>query len=163
MPVERGPTINLRSGLILAVSGVVIAGALFVFVSWLAGSGGVEVQLGDDEFEDLQTDRIAAEIDDGGPILFSDVAGGSRDIILQHLGDELTEGWYAFDAQRPGAPRDCFFEWQPEQELFVDTCDGTELPPDGGDQPRYEIYFEDDGETLIVDLNDVRSTATEPG
>jgi hypothetical protein len=160
MPVERGPQINLRSALVLGLSGVFVAGALFVFVAWLAGSGGVEVQLGDDEFENLQTERIAAEIADRGPILFSDVAGGDRDIILQHLGDDLEHGWLAFDAQQPGADRSCFFAWNPDDEVFVETCDGTVLPPDGGDQPTYEVYLVDEGERLVVDLNDVRSTTT---
>ena len=160
MPVERGPALNMRSAIVLGVSAVIIAGALFVVASILTGSGNVEVQLGDDEFENLRTDRISAEIADRGPILFSDVAGCSRDIILQHLGDDPTEGGIAFDAQQPGAERSCFLEWQPDDEIFVDTCDGTEFPADGGDQPSYDVYLEEDGERLVVDLNDVRSTAT---
>ena len=57
--------------------------------------------------------RISAEIAEGGPVLFSDVAGGSRDIILQHLGTDPDSGWLAFEARRAGQDRRCFFEWRP--------------------------------------------------
>jgi hypothetical protein len=160
MPVERGPKIDLRSAIILGVSGVVMAGLIGAFVLWLSSTGGVEVQLGDDEFEDLQTDDMAEEIAEGGPILFSDVGGGSRDIYINHLSDEVDEGWVAFAARQPGADRECFLEWQPEREVFVDPCDGREIGPDGGDLPKYPTYLEDEGERLVVDLNNVRSSTT---
>lgn len=182
MPVERGPKIDLRNALILGVSGVFIAGALFVFVTWMAGTGGVEVQLGDDVFEAGGTERIAAEIDDRGPILYSDVAGGTRDLYVNHLSDDPAEGWVAFAAQQPGAARECFLVWQPADAggaagreaaeageeaggvstdgVFVDQCDGAEFPPDGAGLPQYAVFVEDDGQTLVVDLNGVRTTTT---
>jgi hypothetical protein len=169
MPVERGPQINLRTALILAVSGVVMVGLLFGLVLWLSSTGGVEVQLGDDEFENLDTSEMAEEVADRGPILFSDVGGGSRDIYLQHLSTELGEGWLAFSAQQPGAPRECVLVWTPDEDsgestegggIFVDPCDGAEFPADGDGLTQYPVYLEDDDETLVVDLNNVRATTT---
>src|SRR5690606_24395042 len=93
------------------------------------------------------TERIAAEIADRGPILYSDVAGGTRDLYLNHLSDDVTEGWVAFAAQQPGAARDCFLEWQADEEQFVDPCDGSTFPPDGEGLPQFPVYVEDDGET----------------
>jgi hypothetical protein len=164
MPVERGPALSARSAIILALSAVFVAGVLFLFVVWLAGTGdGVEVQLGDDVFDAGRTERIAAEIADRGPILYSDVAGGTRDLYLNHLSEDPTEGWVAFAAQQPGAARDCFLEWQPDEEHFVDTCDDAAVfPPDGGDQPRYEVFLEEDDERIVIDINGVRSTTSAP-
>lgn len=160
MPVERGPKIDLRSAIILGISGVLMAGLIGAFVLWLSSTGGVEVQLGDDEFENLHTEDMAEEIADDGPILFSDVGGGSRDIYVNHLSEEVDEGWVAFAARQPDADRDCFLEWQPIDEVFIDPCDGTEIPADGGDLPHYGTYVENEGERLVIDLNGVRAPTT---
>ena len=124
MPVARRSRPSLRSAVLVGFAGVVTALGLAVGVLWLARSGGdVEIRLGDQDFRDLDTDRISAEIADRGPILFGDVADGDLDIILQHLGDDPDRGWLAFEARRPGQSRDCFFEWQPDEAVFVSTCD----------------------------------------
>lgn len=128
MPVARGSQINVRSAIVVGVTGVVIALLLAGAVLFLAGSGGeVEVQLGDSDFRDLHAGRISEEIADRGPVLFSDVAGGSRDIILQHLGPDPEVGWFAFEARRPDQSRDCFFVWRTETSDFVNSCDDTDI------------------------------------
>jgi hypothetical protein len=128
MPVARGPRINTRSALLVGFTSVVIAVLLVVAVIWLANSSSkVEVNLGDSDFRDLDAQRISAEIAERGPILFSDVAGGDRDIILQHLGSDPGAGWIAFDARRAGDRRDCFFRWQPESSTFANTCDESDV------------------------------------
>jgi hypothetical protein len=160
MPVERGPQINLRSALVIGLTGAVVAGLLFVFVSWLASTGGVDVQLGDDVFRAGRTQERADSIAEDGPILFGDVAGGTRDIYLQHLGDEPDEGWVAFDARRPGAPRECFLQWSPDDREFVDPCDGSVFPADGEGLPRYPVLLVDDGRRLEVDLRGTSATTT---
>lgn len=128
MPVARGPQVSARSALLVGLTGVLIAVLIVGAVLWLADSTGqVEVNLGDTDFRDLDAGRISAEIADRGPILFSDVGGGDRDIILQHLGADPETGWLAFDARRPGDARGCFFEWRPVSASFVNTCDESDV------------------------------------
>lgn len=153
MPVARGPQINARSALLVGLTGVVIAVLLVVAVLWLADSSGeVEVKIGDTDFRDLDADRISAEIADRGPILFSDVGGGDRDIILQHLGDDPETGWLAFDARRPDDSRDCFFEWQDRSSTFVNTCDRSDMVDEAGTGLDQYPVTVTDGE-VRVDIN----------
>ena len=106
MPVARGPQMNARSAVVVGLTGVAIAIVLGGGVLLLASRGGdVEIQLGDTDFDAGQIGRISEEIDDRGPILYSDVAGRSRDLILQHIGDDPAAGWLAFNARPLGEPR----------------------------------------------------------
>ncbi len=165
MPVARGHQFNARSALLVGFTAVMIAIALGVGVIWLAGSGGdVEIQLGDADFDAGQIGRISAEIADRGPILYSDVAGHSRDLILQHLGDDPEFGWLAFDARPDGEPRDCFFEWSSATRQFrlVTTADSIECAPitmdeagmlSNGEPIRSYPITIDKGDNLRVDIN----------
>jgi hypothetical protein len=156
MPVARGPQVNARSALLVGLTAVVIAVLLVGAVLWLADSSSqVEVNLGDRDFRDLDANRISAEIADRGPILFSDVAGGDRDIILQHVGDDPEAGWLAFDARRPGDARDCFFEWRPVSRDFVNTCDDDDVVDETGTGLDHYPVTVTDGE-VRVDINAAR-------
>lgn len=151
-PVERRSSSATTRAIVVGVAGVIAGIALVLFIVNLADSGSerFEIRLGDERFDAGSAEARARSIDDGGPILFSDLAGGSRDIFLQHLGDEPEAGWYAFSAQPPGAPRDCVLEWVEAAEEFVD-CDGGVWPADGTGLTSYPVTIED-GE-LLVDLN----------
>jgi len=119
MPVARGPQMNTRSAILVGLSGVLIALVIGGGVMILASQGGdVEIQLGDRDFDAGQIGRISEEIAERGPILYSDVAGRSRDIIVQHLGDDPESGWFAFDARPIGESRDCFFQWSFDTAQF---------------------------------------------
>jgi hypothetical protein len=163
MPVAKGPALSTRNTLLLGLGAVALAIGLLLLVLWVAGEGGeVEVRIGDDTFDAGDADRISAEIADRGPILYSDVGGGTRDIILQHLGDDPEEGWYAFDARQPGAPRDCFLQWRPGSRDFVALCDPTVVVDERGTgQPQYEVRIENGD--VIVDISpddDAETTTT---
>jgi len=153
MPVARGPQVSVRSTLLVGLIGVLIAVLLGIGVLWLADSGGnVEVNIGDTDFRELDAVRISAEIADRGPILFSDVAGGDRDIILQHLGTDPTTGWSAFEARRPGDARDCFFRWRDASATFVNTCDDSDVVDRSGTGlDRYPVEVIDGD--VRVDIN----------
>lgn len=153
-PVERRSSSATTTAVLVGVAGVIAGLGLVVLMVNLASRGteSFEVRLGDDRFAAGGVERRAASITDGGPILFSDVAGGTRDIILNHIGDEPDEGWYAFSAQPAGKSRDCFLQWQADDRDFED-CDGDRYPADG-DHPaltRYPVAIEE-GE-LFVDIN----------
>jgi hypothetical protein len=100
----------------------------------------------------LPAESTAASIEENGPFLLPDASGGTRDIILQHLGDDVEEGWLAFEARPPGTDRDCFAEWQPEAEVFEDTCTHETFPADGEGLVQYEAVVEDD--EVVVDLRE---------
>lgn len=153
MPVQ---TTRSNRSVALAVLGltvgIVAVLALFVVaIPSLTEEGKVQVQLGDDRFPAGPAESRADAIDRDGPILFSDVAGGQRDIYLQHLGDDPLEGWLAFDARRPGQPRTCTLVWVADAGVFVDPCDDVEVPADGTGLAPYPAEV-DDGQ-VIVDLN----------
>ena len=139
--------------ILVGLAGVVTALGLMAGVLLLSGSDGdMELRLGDSDFRDLDTDRISAEIADRGPILFGDVADGSLDIILQHLGDDPDSGWLAFEARRDGQDRDCFFRWRPDESLFANTCDNEDVVDESGTGLRHFEVTVVDGD-VRVDVN----------
>ena len=156
MPADRrsksGSKSGVRRGIVVGVAGVAAGLALVAAVVWLAGpSGQVELRLGDRDFRDLDAVRISAEIAERGPVLFSDVAGGSRDIILQHLGADPESGWLAFEARRAGQDRRCFFQWQAGSDGDAagdgdDSDGGAEGEDMGGSDDGAAVGGDDDGE-----------------
>jgi hypothetical protein len=161
-PVEKRGSRSTTTAVLVALAGVVAGLGLMLFMVNLASRGGesVEVRLGDDRFDAGFADARADAVADGGPILFADVAGGQRDIYLQHIGDDPLTGWYAFAAVAPGKARDCFVEWQRDDELFED-CDGDTFAPDGEGLTAYVVAVEDG--RLLIDINaDFREDDEEP-
>ncbi len=153
MPVAEGPKFDLRSAVVLG--GIAVAVAVVIGVAAIAlGSRSNRLVLGDLDFRSLDTDNMAEEISENGPILWPDVASGSRDIWLQHLGDDNGRGWSAFDARLPGSPRECNVVWDGEEDRFVDPCDDTTYLADGTGLPQIPVYL--DGGELIIDINGVR-------
>lgn len=155
-PVKETKTRAPRS-VILAVGGIAIGIALVlilfvVAIPSLTESGTVEVKLGSETYDAGQAESRASNIASGGPLLFSDVSGGRRDIYLQHIGDDPATGWFAFDARRPGQSRSCTLEWQPGSGDFRDPCDGTIVAADGTGLTDYPVTITDDGK-VIVNLN----------
>jgi len=151
--------------MVLAVAGIVIGIGLvlglFVFaIPSLTESGTVQVQLGDDRFEAGSAARLSRAIAADGPLLFSDVSSGQRDIYLQHAGPSETEGWLAFDARRPAQPRNCSLQWQRDAGEFRDPCDATVVAADGTGLLTYPVTVTDEG-TVIVDLNPDDPSTTE--
>lgn len=143
-------------GALLGLAGLV---ALVVFVlDRGTQSGQVQVQLGSAQFDAGSADQRAQAVRSDGPILFTDVAGGTRDIYLQHLGPTDTEGWLAFDARSSDATRDCTLRWEPDAGHFVDPCTDAVVPPDGPGLVHYPVEVTEDG-ALVVDI---RAGATRP-
>jgi hypothetical protein len=165
VPVARGPRVDARSALIVGASGVVVALVILGMVLWLSSRDDIQVRLGDDRFQDYDAQSAAAEIRDRGPILFPDPANRGRDILLQHLGDDHEQGWFAFDARPLGEDRACFLRWEAETRTFVDNgkCSRSfTFPEDGEGLPQYPATVDDDGK-VVVDLNaaDRATTTTE--
>lgn len=153
MPVQKSPKRNSRS-VLLAVAGIAV-GVVLVFLLFvvaipsLTESGTVEVKLGSDTYDAGNASARAANIAQGGPLLFSDISSGNRDIYLQHNGADATTGWFAFDARRAGQVRDCTLIWQPELSNFRDPCDGTTISSNGEGLPAYVVTVTDKGKVIV--------------
>jgi hypothetical protein len=135
----------------LALGGVVVAIVIGIAMVRLARGGDVKVRLGSDVFNAGKVSRIAPAIARAGPALYSDVAGGSRDLIVNHLGSDPEHGWVAFAAREPGADRSCYVRWNAERTVFVDTCSGHTYPPDGEGLEQFPVNVQ--GGDVIVDIN----------
>jgi hypothetical protein len=151
VPVAKRSSGRELGAVLIAAVGIAVAVVLGFAMLRLARSGEVEIRLGDDRFQAGRTDRLSAEIDERGPFLVSDLAGGTRDLWINHLGDDPDSGWVAFAARPAGAPRNCTVNWNAAQEQFVDSCDGTAYPPDGTGLERYPVIVENG--QVIVDVN----------
>ena len=151
MPVSSGPKITpLRAAIYSVISIALGVGLVFAVVS-LAGSDQIEVKLGDDDFNAGNAENLAAEIAEQGPVQWAPLSRG-RIIWTNHVGDNSEEGWFAFDAQPPGASSDCVVYWDADRRLFVDTCDPTLVySPTGDGLTQFGVWV-DDGD-LIVDVN----------
>ena len=151
-PVEKRTPRSTTTAILVAAAGVVAALGLMLFMINLASRGGdsVDIRLGQDRFPAGPAESRAASIAKDGPLLWADLAGGERDIILQHLGDDPLTGWHAFSAAAPGKPRDCFLVWQADRQEFED-CDGDVVAADGEGLRTYPVEIE--GGKLFIDIN----------
>jgi hypothetical protein len=167
-PVEQSRG-HAGKALAVAGAGVVLALAIAFGVARLASQGRVDVRLGSDTFADQEAEAAAEKIAADGPILYADAAGGDRDIVLQHLGDDPEDGWIALAARPPGVARACTIQSRDRNGPFrlldadgevSDQCDGREFPPTGEGLPTYPVTVDADGR-LDVDLNaEDRATST---
>lgn len=148
-----------RAALVSLVAVVLLFAALGL-ASWaMKDRNSSDLRLGDQTFRGGSTSRLADEIAEDGPILYSDVSGRKdRDMILQHVGDDPDEGWHAFLAAPIDKPRDCTWEWRADERLFRARCDESlTAPADGAGLPQFDVTV--DGGSLDVDLNADATTA----
>ena len=164
MPVQESRKRTSRS-VVLAVAGIAVGialvlGLFVVAIPSLTESGTVEVKLGSDTYDAGAASARADNIAEGGPLLFSDVSSGNRDIYLQHIGDDVSTGWFAFDARRAGQARNCTLTWQPAESNFRDPCDGTIVPADGAGLLSYPVTVTDKGKVIVDLRGDTGDTST---
>jgi hypothetical protein len=164
MPVQKSRKRSARSvamGVAGVAVGIVLVLLVFVVaIPSLTESGTVEVKLGSDTYDAGSATARAENISDGGPLLFSDVSSGNRDIYLQHIGGDITTGWYAFDARRPGQGRDCTLSWQASLLNFRDPCDGATIAADGTGLLSYPVTITDKGKVIVDLRGDAVETTT---
>jgi hypothetical protein len=155
----------------VAAGGVLVAIGVAAALAVLANRGSVDVRLGSETFAEQDAEDAAERVAEAGPILYADTAGGDRDIVLQHLGDDPEDGWIALAARPPGVSRECTIQWDPGAQVFrlLDSseevggdCDGREFPADGEGLPTYPVTVDADG-NLDVDLNAADRTTSTSG
>ena len=138
-------TLWILGGIFAVVLAISVVGAVLILATQ---DSEVDVNLGDDEFE---IEEIEARADLGaeeGALRFADPTGGSRPIIVNHVGDDPETGWVAVLAVAPGT-EGCIVDWDNDDGVFRD-CEGTTYPPDGEGLDQFPTRVEDD--TLYVDL-----------
>ena len=170
MPVARSQG-HAGRALLIAAAGVLLSLGVAFALSVLDNRGKVEVRLGDETFSGAQADDMAEDIAERGPFLVADASpGGDRDIVLQHLGDDVEAGWVAIAARPPDVPRNCAIQWQTDDQVFLlldedgavsDDCDGAEYPADGSGLETFPVTVEDG--KLDVDLNAAERSSTTTG
>lgn len=155
MPVAQSSRPPLRQALLVGLGALMgVLSILFIVTQMdrLLGSvGSVDISVGDGIYRPGNAEDLGPAIDEQGPLLLPDLAGGDDDFFIQHLGDDPTDGWSAIAVRPQAASRDCFVQWQAEERTFVDNCDGTVYPGDGTGLPHYPVTVNDDGD-LLVDL-----------
>jgi len=130
--------------------------ALFTWAiaAWMSG-GGTEPsdRLAPQRLELGSVENRADDVADEGPILITELStvDGSRSLVVDHEGDDPTQGWRLYYAYPVGRP-DCPIEQVIGTRTFID-CDGSELdvselsPPLEAVRPVVE-----DRRTLYLDL-----------
>jgi len=163
MPVQ--PPRSSRSvalGIVGLSVGLIAVLGLFVWaIPSLTEENKVEIQIGDDVFDAGPASQRADSIDRDGPVLFSDVASGQRDIYLQHVGTDPAVGWLAFDARRAEVDRSCTLQWQADSSSFTDPCDGPPVDEVGNGLRHYAVTVNTDGQ-VEVDLRTSTGTQGAP-
>jgi hypothetical protein len=137
-----------RALVVAGVAGVLFAGLIFALATNLLRSASEGSVAAPTEFDVGPAEQRRAVVERDGPLLFQDPLGRGRDIYVQYVGPE---GWKAFEARAPGAPRRCVLEWQPADRRFRDPCTGATYPADGTGLVSYPTRVDDDGR-LRVDL-----------
>lgn len=125
---------------VTGIAGVVAGIAVFVIVANLVRSTSSPSSLATATFDVGRANDRAETIAKGGPILFRDLLGRSRDIYVQHLGGD---DWRAFDARSPADPTRCFLEWDGPGRQFRDRCSQATYAPDGTGLVSYRTVVED--------------------
>jgi hypothetical protein len=160
MPVAQS---RGHAGKALAVAGVGVAVALGLafLVAQAASRGDIDVKLGEDRFDAGQVENVAEAIEEEGglPLLYQDLAGGDRNLFVQHTEDSPRRGWVAFGAFDPDDPS-CAVTIDRAAKVLVNACDaGTTYPLDGRGLRYYPVQVE--GNRLLVDINERSTTTTE--
>lgn len=120
-----------------------VAAALMWSVVRFAAENPEEANLGDTVFQLGRAERLASEIDEGGPFLFQDPlsTGRGRNVYIHHVGDDPGTGWLAVEARLPGEPA-CAVRWDRSTATFTD-CHGGRHPVDGAGLTTYTATVED--------------------
>ncbi len=162
MPVARSGSHAGRALVVATVGVIVVMGGLFLASLALASRKSTDLHLGDATFQGGGAARLAAEINQRGPITYGDVSGEKdRDVILQHLGVDPNKGWYAFLAAPADKPRNCTWEWQKAKQRFRARCDHRlTAPADGAGLTRFRVTVRDG--RLDVDLKAEHPGSTSP-
>jgi hypothetical protein len=134
------------------MAGVIVAGGLMWLLTVLISNRTVTPRgpFSAEDFEVGDTGRLLKLV----PFLLPDASPArSRDIYVQHLGDDEREGWLVFSAFAPGQDdRTCFLRWNADTGRFRDPCTEETFPADGDGLTHYPTTVDED-DRLHVDFS----------
>ena len=153
---SRAERVRRRRAVALSV---VIIGSFAIFLTWFtlhsATKPNSQVHLGSETFRVGAAKALA----DRTPLLFQDLRNNSLDLWVVHeSGKPFYDGWQAFEAHAPHAPRTCQVEWTGHD--YKDPCDGTRYPASGQGLRRFEAKVVKG--FVVVDLRKRVSTSSRP-
>lgn len=119
-----------RAVVVGTVLALAASAALLVSVVRFASENPDRANLGSSVLR-FNAKRLAAEIDERGPLLFKDPLNRDREVYVQHLGDDPDSGWLAVGAYASRVSLDCLLRWDASPPGFLDPCTGRRHPPDG--------------------------------
>lgn len=147
------------------LAGIAVLGLLALFLwgmaAYLSGDGpDTSDRLAPTRLELGSVTARADDVAGDGPFLFQelDTVTGRRSIVVDHEGDDPTQGWRIYYAFPPGRP-DCLAEQIPGTRTFVD-CDGDELDVTELSPPTEDVRpVVEDRRTLYLDLSALTAPA----
>jgi hypothetical protein len=157
------PLVELKTPLARAVvpvlAGIALLGLIGLFTwglaAYISGGGGQgSERLAPSTFTVGNVENLAATVAEDGPLFFPELgtAIGTRSIVVDHTGEDPTDGWRVYWAYPADRDSSCIAKQVPGTSSFVD-CDGRTIdvsqlsPPDKGVFPIVQ-----DGKTLVIDV-----------
>ena len=147
--------IDKGTRVILATAAVVIGLVVGILaVAVLNSQGGGEAPPYQPFFAG-QSDRLAKEIKEGGPVCYPDPKEGQRSFCLDLQGDQFV----AYHVVQPGKTAECLVEWDRKEKRYEDKCSGT--PVDPATLARFPVLTKEISDKISVFV-DVRETTPPP-
>lgn len=162
LPALRSPVARAIAPVLGGIAVLALIGAFTWAIAAYISRGGTEAsqRLAPSTFVVGNVESLADTVEREGPLFFPELGTsiGTRSIVVDHTGDDATDGWRVYWAYPADRDATCVVEQVRATRDFVD-CDGRTIdvsdlsPPDEGVFPRVQ-----DRTTLVVDLR----SATEP-
>jgi hypothetical protein len=153
-PADKPPPSLARRTFLPVLGGIAAIAAIFGLLWVIADHSDVANSVF--EFHASAQARLIAE---NGPAPFPDPLQKGRDIIVNHVGDDVSRGWYAFRRVPPNGAPGCLVYWDGSRQLFVDPCTATTYPPDGSGLTQLPVDVHQDRVAIDPTPETVPTTA----
>ena len=154
MPIERRDSTTQMRAVLIAVVSLVLAVVLAVAaIRSFSSKGASVIRAQSDARFSLDIATVSSNVAKGGPVLFPDAGTGGqrRPIFVFHEGTDDRKGWVAYVAVPPGAPKDCFVNWDRAANHLTSSCSPATYPPTGEGLTILKTEVTKDGQ-LLIDL-----------
>lgn len=137
----------------MGIAFLALLGIALWFAAWVATRSDNGARLGADNLLRLRSEKTLTDIERFGPRL--QYVGKTRGYIyVNHVGDDPTKGWFAFDAVPTGLPNRCTVVFRASDAVFTTDCQADRnYPADGAGLVQYEATANPNTSELIIDLS----------